>query len=478
MNQQGKPKSQATKLVALANHRFTFFHSPEGEPFAKYKCPTGGRENLRMRSMAFRSRMSQVFYEQRRKTPGNKAIEDALSVLTGIALYDSPEEVTHLRIAEDQGCLYIDLGNHGLSSVKITNEGWTIIDNPPVNFLRPKGYKPLPNPTYNDAVDVTLEEALTPFTSINPDHWPLLIGWILGAYAPAGPYPVLSIHGEQGAAKTTLARVLKRLIDPNTAPVRSNPENVKDFMIAARSQRILAFDNVSFLKDWLSDAICRLSTGGGYATRALYTNAEEAILDAQCPVILNGIDQVISRGDLVDRSINIEALPIIDTSRKTESQFWKEFEKEEPGILAMLFDVLSVILSNRDNVKIKNLPRMADFAKWVTAAEPALGWNSGYFIQEYKIAREDTEGDLLDKDPLAQAVISLMTIQNIWKGPATTLQHVLSSYPDVSIKSARGLSNALTRLAPALRRNKIEFTKGSETENGVTSRFIKLERTR
>ena len=73
-------------------------------------------------------------------------------------------------------------------------------------------------------------------------------------------------------------------------------------MITATNGWCLAFDNLSHLQDWQSDALCRISTGGGWAGRALYTDQDETILDVMRPIALNGIEEVVTRNDLLDRS--------------------------------------------------------------------------------------------------------------------------------------------------------------------------------
>jgi len=103
-----------------------------------------------------------------------------------------------------------------------------------------------------------------------------------GAAAPR-TVPPLALHGEQGTAKSTTGRTLRDLIDPKAAPMRSEPRNGHDLMIAAHNGWLLAFDNVSRLSPWLSDAICRLATGGGFATRELYSDTDEVLIDVQRP---------------------------------------------------------------------------------------------------------------------------------------------------------------------------------------------------
>src|SRR5205807_197923 len=120
------------------------------------------------------------------------------------------------------------------------------------------------------------------------DAWTLLVGWLLGAFSPHGPYAMLALHGEQGSAKSTTARILRSLIDPNTSDLRSEPRNARELMIAATDGWVLAFDNLSDIQSWLSDALCRLSTGGGFATRQLHTDDEEVLFDAQRPLLITG----------------------------------------------------------------------------------------------------------------------------------------------------------------------------------------------
>src|SRR5262249_20593555 len=153
-----------------------------------------------------------------------------------------------------------------------------------------------------------------------------------------GPYAVLILTGEQGAAKSTMARLLRWLIDPNAAPLRSQPRDGRDLVIAARNSWVLAFDNLSYLPIWLSDCLCRLATGGGFATRELYTDADEVIFDSQRWVILTSIEDVASRGDLLDRAVILRLPAIPEEKRRTEAAFWVAADAARPAILGALLD--------------------------------------------------------------------------------------------------------------------------------------------
>lgn len=149
------------------------------------------------------------------------------------------------------------------------------------------------------------------------------MAWLIQALRPKGAYPVLILQGEQGSAKSTTERLLRALIDPSTAPLRTTPRNERDLIIAATNSWCAAFDNISTLPPWLSDALCRLSTGGGFSARELYTDAEEVLFDVTRPVILNGTTDVATRPDLLDRALVMMLPAIQEEGRTPEADLWR-----------------------------------------------------------------------------------------------------------------------------------------------------------
>jgi len=154
-------------------------------------------------------------------------------------------------------------------------------------------------------------------------------------------------------------------------------------MIAATNGWVIGLDNLSRLPDWLSDALCRLATGGGFATRELYTDSEERIFNAQRPIVINGIEELATRGDLLDRSILMYLPSLGESNRKHERQFWGDFEQAQPRILGALLDIVSAALRELPTTHLKTLPRMADFALWASAAAGACEWTSEKFLDAY-----------------------------------------------------------------------------------------------
>jgi hypothetical protein len=204
--------------------------------------------------------------------------------------------------------------------------------------------------------------------------------------------------------------VIVALIDPNADPLRAAPRDERDLAIAAANRRVLAFDNLSGIPPWLSDAFCRLATGGAVGTRKLYEDDEEVVFDAKRPVILNGIHHLINRlwrlfddvaRDLLDRSLCVQPPLLSRQSRRAEQDLWEAFERARPAIFGALLRAVSGALSNVDHVRLDELPRMADLAIWITAAEPALGWPPGTFLRAYAKNESEADARVVEAESLA-----------------------------------------------------------------------------
>jgi hypothetical protein len=380
---QAESQSQATRLVALATDAgVELFHTPEGESYATIKVD-GHKETWPLKVRRFRRWLADLFNEEEDKVPGSQAVQDALAVLEGKAL-KGHELPVFIRLAEHQDTIYLDLGNAAWQAVEITPSGWQVIGTPPVKFRRAKGLLPLPEPVRGGTL-----AALRPFVNIGSEaDWRLLVSWLLYALRPTGPYPVLVVYGEQGSAKSSLVRVLRALVDPNTAALRTTSREERDLVIAATNGWLIALDNLSHLPDWLSDALCRLATGSGFATRELYTDADETIFAAQRPIVLNGIEEVATRGDLLDRAITLYLPTIPEEQRQDEKVFWKAFEQARPEICGALLDIVSAAVQRLPTTTLTCKPRMADFALWSCAAAEACGWSHDDFLHAYQGVRD------------------------------------------------------------------------------------------
>jgi putative DNA primase/helicase len=451
------------------------FHSDDSKCYATVPI-NSHQETWSLESAGFKDWLTGRCYQKDKSILKSQALTDLIATLKGVARYEGDTHPVFIRLAENDGNTYLDLGNEKWGVVEVTAEGWQIISDPPVKFIRPRSLLKLPKPERGGAIN-----DLSRFLNVRDDDLILVVGFLLFCISPSGPYPIMIVQGEQGSAKSTFCKVIRSLIDPSSAMLRSAPKNGTDLMIAAQNGWLLSFDNLSSLKQEMSDSLCRLATGGGSSTRKLYSDGEEFIFEATRPICLNGITEFATRDDLLDRALIIKLPSIPPKKRMEEKVFWAEFEEASPKILGALLDVVSAILKNLSNVKLADPPRMADFAKFVTAAEAALGWSDGAFMDAYTRNRDLGREIVLESDSVAQAILNWNPAS--WYGSATELLVVLETHTPVNIvrspywpKSASALSNRLSRLLPALRENGFDIEWTTEGKGNAKRRIIRINR--
>ena len=419
----------------------------------------GHRETLPIRSMGFERWLRRLFWERTGRGASREALTHAQENLDAQAARAGQRRV-YQRTATLEDRLYIDLCDDSRRAVEIDSEGWRVLSDPPeVRFRRSKTTGPLPEPVKGDPEKGL--STLRGFLNMGEDDFVLCVAWLLASLRDTGPYPLLVLTGEQGSAKSTAAKLLRSLVDPARPPTTGMPRNERDAAIAARNRHVLAYDNLSGLPTWFSDTLCRLSTGEGFATRALYTNDEEVVIEASRPVILTGIENPSVRGDLAERSITIRLAPLADVDRRTESELMATFEAAVPIIFGALLDGLSEGLRRYDEVRLKRMPRMADFCKWAVACESAY-WAPGTFMATYGDAQASATEDVLEASPVGLKLREWLEEYATFDGTATELLERLNNHMQDE-QSPRGwpatgsvMGKHLTRLAPSLR--KLGFT--------------------
>lgn len=467
-------ESKADRLVKLALSEWDLFHDKDGRPYGTIQRD-GHRETYLLRSKGFRAALAGAYWQKYQEGVGGQILQDAIGVLEGHALHGGECREVFVRLAGHKGSIYIDLGGERHDVVRVTPDGWEVLAwQDSVRFRRPPGMSRLPHPVRGGSVD-----ALRRYVNLkNADDFILLVAFLLGCLSPRGPYPVLCLTGEQGSAKTTTMRMLKALVDDGVAACRSMPDSVRDLAIAANNSWFLAYDNISAISGPMSDALCRMSTGGGFATRTLFSDDEETVFDSMRPVVMNGITNVVRRHDLADRSIVLDLAPIPEERRLPEKDLWADFQDDAPGILGALLDAASAALRRLPTMKMDAYPRMADFAAWVAAGEEALGWAPGTFMAAYAVNRREVTSMTLDADFVGAAVRAFMEGREYWEGTPTELLDHLEGLADERVKRAKEwpraphvLTGRLRRSATALRADGIDVIEW-RTER---ARFIRLE---
>jgi len=421
----------------------------------------GHRETWPVASNSFTQWMTARFFDKTGDTPGSEALRSAVNLIQAKAFAINRKRPVFVRSGASGGKLYLDLCDAAWRSVAISGEGWRVVDSGALDSIRFHRYfamKPLPEPQPNGAID-----ALREFINIrSDDDFVMLVSWLLAALRNTGPYPLLVISGEQGSAKSTVVRIIRSLIDPSHVPMRLFPRKDIDLFISARHNHLLAFDNLSYLSNSISDTLCQLATGGGLGTRRLYSDEDELLISTSCPIVLNGIENVAVRPDLADRSVFITLEPIPEQDRRLESELWASFETQRPRILGALLDAMVVGLERSPNVQLPVIPRMADFAKWAVACEIAF-WSSGTFLSIYRENRQAAMEETVKNDPVADSIYTLAQASSPWDGTSSELLLALGEIAgERTVKSQRWPGNAnvlskyLRRIMPPLRSVGIE----------------------
>jgi hypothetical protein len=405
----GGSDSLATRLVDLASEQCELWHDADGNAFASLDRDHRGsvhREHWRIDSRGFQEWLAWLCHTELGGTPAPEVIKAASNVLAGRAKFDGGEYTPSMRVARDDSGYWLDLCDDHWRAVLITATGWRIVEQPAPRFIRTKAMRPLPCPVRGGNVS-----DVWPLLNIPVADRPLLLAWMLECLRPDTPFPVLELLGEQGAAKSTTQKTVRGFIDPNKVMLRGRPKGVEDVFVAAGANHLISLENLSGITPEISDALCTIATGGGAAGRQLFTNGEEHIIEAHNPVMLNGIGAVVTRPDLLDRTVAI-CLPTIQV-RLTEEEHANRLQDRASGIMGALLTLFADTLATLPDVRIPEAqrPRMADFALLGEAMHQALGNEAGEWLALYVRHRQDAIRRTVDSSPVAVACIDVCEAQ-------------------------------------------------------------------
>lgn len=469
----GRP-AQSTQLLTLAEGAYDLGQTASGDLYAVPKPGKGPyvARLLRGRGGSLRAELARRYAHAHGRAPSQQALADAMLVLQGRCQI-APRAELALRVAAHGPGVVLDLGDETGRAVVVTPDGWAVVDRSPVLFRRTELTAALPEPETGGSL-----ELLRPLLNVDDTTWPLLVAWLLAALLQPGiPHPVVAPTGEQGSAKSLTTRLLARLLDPATPQLRQPPRDLETWTVAAAGSYLVALDNLTAISDWLSDAICRASTGDGLVKRALYTDDGLAVLAFRRCVLVNGIAFAELRGDLADRLLPVDCQRVEEERRRDEQELLDFFDQAWPAILGGLLDLAVEVLAVLPTVYLKRRPRMADFARVVAATDQVLG-TSGldtYLGLRLRAAEEQIEGDLV-----AGTVRRFTLDCRAWQGTAGELLAELT--PDRPPKgwpaTPRGLSARLTRAAPALRTVGLEVEYLGQQGHGRARTWFLAEKTR
>jgi hypothetical protein len=453
---EGGNQSQASALVAFVEAQVELFHDQNSEVFAQDLIT---RETRRLDSRQFRDWLVANFYQTTGKSPRDQSVREALSTLSGLGRFNGECRAVHVRVGQQDDAYFLDLGEPGQSRVVRIEAGrWEIVSDAPVRFIRPETLRPLPIPLHGGDLNVLWRSV-----NIPEDARLLVLAWLCECLRPDTPFPVLELIGEQGSAKSTTQSMLRRIFDPNACDLRAAPKTVEDVFVSAGANWLVSYENISHLSAPMQDALCVLATGGGFAKRKLYSDADESVIVVKRPVVLNGISVAVTAQDLIDRTLSVET-PVI-TVREETTDLWRTFNAEHGRLLGALLDVMAAAMARLPDVQLPpaERPRLAEFARFGMAVAEALGKSGSQFMAQFNASRQESIARTIDASPVAVALIDWFDA----RGKRTATMAIKTMFQEIEAKfrppgtdawprSAKGFADALRRAAPALRQMGIE----------------------
>lgn len=351
-----------------------------------------------------------AYYKETGENNSDDAYKNAISLLRSEAVNNgTSREIIYNRIAMLDETIYYDLATPDWKFVKITKELVEIVDyneNMPV-FVRKQQQREQVKPLSDDKDSL---DELVKLLRIQDKDKQLFKVHLVSMCLEACPIPLMVILGEHGSIKTTIAKSVKRIIDPSGENISSLPTKMEDLILHFANRYIANFDNVSNINDEVSDILCRAITGEGQSKRKLYSDSDEIIFNYRRKCILNGIFPPLDRTDLRDRMIRYETLPVKDIERISESEFNKRLVELLPYVMGQIFQSLQKVLSIYDSFKneIKNPPRMADFTVYGECISRTLNYEPLSFVKDYKLKLDEDTLDVAESYPIIQLIELIM----------------------------------------------------------------------
>jgi hypothetical protein len=461
--------------IEIVKEKAKFFHSPspDSKEYAEIPSKTGVFTTYPLYGREFKSWIVGEYYRETGEGLTSESINTVLATIHAIAAHDSPEmPVSQQRIAAFGGQYYLYLADESQTVIEYSASGWHVCENSPVKFVFDKYKAPLPIPRREGKID-----KLWDLTRISDKADRLIVTiTLVKGLVPGGTDPILAISGYADSGKTTSANYLRSSIDPFTkGKVLSKlPESSDHIAIHAQKRRILAVDNISDVSADQSDFLCTMSTGGGISKRELFSDQDEIILDVQNLIILTSIGNVVTKPDLLERSIVIELARITSEDRASESDLANGFDRYHGDILGGLLNITVAALQHRDTTKCPKYTRMGQFAHLGEGVQAYLKYALGS-VERRMAAGADIANEIaIESSPVASTLRNwILAHEGTWQGSASDLLNILKSHAKKSElagtlpKTANSLSGELKKVESALFQSGIALVT-NRTKSGRT----------
>lgn len=413
-------KEKQSDVIIRLTEDIQYFTNELEEGYAGVEI-NGHTEVMSLDSAKFKLYLTKLYYEETNSAPSSDAINQALKVLEMKAMFSGEQRKLQRRITKHKNDFYYDLGDSTWQAVKVSKQGCTIEQQPPILFTRNKNMKKQVLPDLSVDEQELYHLVKSHFRFKKESDLILFTVFLVSSFIAEIAHVILVLYGEKGASKSTTMSMVKEIVDPAMQGLLSMPTSKQDLAIILANTYMPSFDNLDYLSAEKSDMLCMAATGGAFSKRTLFSDADETILRFKRCVMLNGINVVATRADLLDRSIVLELERIPKNERKTEEKVWSSFRADLPKILGAIFKALSNAMTLREKVELEEVGRMADFTYWGYAIAEVLGIGGGTFLQAYLGNQDRANEEALSSHPVAAAVLAFMKSQNKWESSVSKL---------------------------------------------------------
>ena len=394
----------ADNLVSLAlnpENTEMLFTDQYGKPFAAIRLGNDKYlEIMPINSIKYRRYLSKLCRSTIGCCISDSSLNTVITNLSAEAEFNGEVIPLHLRVAWGSGseasrslkdCIYYSMYDSRGRIIELSKEGWKLIsgsdNNIPILFKK-YNQQPQVEPERSYPSDI-LDQLLNLTNVKSPNHRHLLKVYIASTLIPEIDHVILTTYGPKGAAKSFLMELIKKLVDPTKPTLLTLHRNIEQFIQQVNHNYINYYDNVKYIPYWQSDEICKAVTGIGHTKRQLFTDDEDIIYENKRPLGFNGINVALTEPDALDRCISIELKEIEDEHRKKEEDLWAEFESIKPQVLGYILDIIVKAMQIKATLKLKKLPRMADFSEWGEAISQAMGYPPMSFVEVYSENRNE-----------------------------------------------------------------------------------------
>ena len=428
------------------------------------------REWVRIDTNEFRNACALGMLRAYQKMPQEQDVKSAQMIALAQASEAAPEHVD-LRFARVGGQRYVFLSDPDRTIIEIDDEGWRVNNDAPVQFRKGVGL-PMSMPERGDLSD------LIDFLNVDEESMVFLLAWMVTAIInPGKQCPIAILDGSAGSAKSSTLSTIVRILDPKVGAQAGEPKTEDDLVVSAYQSAVVSFDNVDTLAR-LSDALCRLSTGGGLSKRKLYSDGDVFSLDAMRPLLIAGLDPTFYKQDLIERVIRVTL------TRPKAYMDEDEFEAYRDLNIAKwrgaLYQLVSDVLRDVHTIK-QSSSRFGLFSRVGECVARRLGRPDGWFGDVYATMRLEMASEAAAADSVYLFLTDFLggldqRIGKKWTGTATDLFiEMRTAFSDlaqmVSAKDIPGNARAISpRIVQAS--SLIEKTHGWRVTRGRHREFI------